>query len=99
MFARLVVASSVLVGATCAAVVADEQADKLVGVWHPAKSEDTVEFTKDGKLTVKVTAGGKTADIQGTYEVKDGKITATLTLKGESNPIQRSRNSYSPSRS
>jgi uncharacterized protein (TIGR03066 family) len=86
MFVRLVVASSVFLGAVCSAAAADEQAEKIVGVWRPAKSEDTIEFTKDGKITVKRTIGGKAAEFQGTYAVKDGKISTTLTFRGETNP-------------
>lgn len=84
MLARFAVAGLFALAAVSAA--ADETADKLVGVWQPAKSKDTVEFSKDGKVLAQVTAGGKTVPTPGTYEVKDGKVVSTITLRGETNP-------------
>ena len=86
MLTRLIAAGLLVVGVALVAAAADQPADKLVGVWRPAKSEDTVEFTKDGKIIAQVTAGGKTVPIGGKYEVKDGKIVSTITLRGETNP-------------
>lgn len=69
----------------------DEKIDakKLIGTWKPVKSKDpstAAEFTKDGKIRVEVTGGGKTAVLDGTYKVEGGKLSSTLTLRGESDP-------------
>src|SRR5262245_43537384 len=58
--------------------------DKLVGTWEITKSavlppgtKATVEFTKDGKMTMTATVQGKTFTQSGTYKVNGDKITAT----------------------
>ena len=59
-------------------------ADKLVGTWEITKSavlppgtKATVEFTKDGKMTMTATVQGKTFTQSGSYKVNGDKITAT----------------------
>ena len=66
-------------------------AKKLVGKWEAQKlplGTGLVEFTKDGKLTVTFTFGGKTDKVEGTYKLdgnklsvdfKDRKDTSTVT--------------------
>jgi uncharacterized protein (TIGR03066 family) len=82
----LILAGTLLLGMALVAAAGDPTTKKLVGVWRPEKSQDTVEFTKDGKIIVQITAGGKAVAIEGKYEVKDGKVVATITLRGETNP-------------
>src|SRR5215471_11549230 len=58
--------------------------DKLVGTWELTKSpvlppgtKATVEFTRDGKMTMTATRRGKTFTVGGTYKIEGDKITAT----------------------
>jgi uncharacterized protein (TIGR03066 family) len=75
-----------------------DTAKKLVGVWEVTKSKDappgaTVEFTKDGKMALKVKAGDKTLSITGTYKVKGQSVITTLSVGGkektETNKIKK----------
>jgi len=76
----------------------DLDGKKLVGVWSLAKAGgnlpegSTVEFTKDGKLTVQVKSDGKEVKLEGTYtfakdqlsvklKLGDDKIEETMTVK------------------
>jgi uncharacterized protein (TIGR03066 family) len=59
--------------------------EKLVGTWAPAKApegapEATIEFTKDGKLTVTAKVGEKTITLEGTYKLDGDKL--AVTMKG-----------------
>ena len=60
---------------------------KFVGKWEVTKSEvpnltgSTVEFTKDGKLTVMATIEGKKEEFIGTYTVDGDKLKVTLKPK------------------
>ncbi len=66
----------------------DDHAKKIVGKWVVDKSEDlpdgaTVEFTKDGKLTVVAKADGKELKLEGTYKIEKDKITTKITFNGK----------------
>jgi uncharacterized protein (TIGR03066 family) len=58
--------------------------EKIVGVWEiqakgaPPGATPTMEFTKDGKLTLIAKAGDKEFKVEGTYTVEDDKLTTTL---------------------
>ena len=61
--------------------------DKLIGTWEMTKSEAvppgtkaTVEFTRDGKITMTATLQGKTVSDGGTYTLNGDKL--TFTRKG-----------------
>jgi len=63
---------------------ADEKVDaaKLVGKWEMVKSDEQtapkgalVEFTKDGKVTLTLDAGGKKFEMGGTYKLAGDKLT------------------------
>jgi uncharacterized protein (TIGR03066 family) len=55
--------------------------DKVIGTWEIVKGTipdgSTVEFTKDGKLTIAIKAEGKTVTMEGTYSVDGDKILLT----------------------
>jgi len=88
-----------IVGAVAVAVLflgaarADDKkidAAKLVGKWELTKSGSeglpkgtVVEFTKDNKVTVSVTANGKEDKYSGSYKVEGDKLTVKLTIPGE----------------
>lgn len=98
--------SAVMVGCfalVAVAAAADEKAvdkDKLIGAWKLAKSGGkaatenvVIEYTKDGKLKIVMTAppglakGGKKAaaqtfTVEGTYKVEKDKITVALKQGG-----------------
>jgi uncharacterized protein (TIGR03066 family) len=56
--------------------------EKIVGIWEVrtkgAPPGATMEFTKDGKLTIHVKAGERELNIEGTYKVDGDKLIATL---------------------
>lgn len=60
--------------------------DKLVGKWELVKGSEglppgtTVEFVKDGKLVINLSANGKSLKMEGGYK-RDGDQ-LTLTMKG-----------------
>ena len=62
---KFIVACTITLAASPASRAEDTKS--LVGVWIAAKSEDTVEFTKDGKMKVKRDIGGKPGVFEGTY--------------------------------
>jgi uncharacterized protein (TIGR03066 family) len=67
---------------------ADKPQDLIVGKWVPAKESDkekgTVEFTKDGKVILKLMEGDKKIDINGTYKfITDDKVEVELDFMGE----------------
>ena len=86
----LVVASAVAQDAKDAKKDAID-AKKLVGKWEAKDlplGQALVEFTKDGKMTITFTFGGKTDKVEGTYKLdgntlsvdfKDRKDTSTVT--------------------
>src|SRR5262245_48327536 len=68
----------------------DEVAKMLVGKWAMKDTidgkevEGTVDFTADGKMTVKATSNGMEVAINGTYKVIDGtSIEMVYDRKGE----------------
>lgn len=75
--------------ALAAAATADDKkelpdAKKLVGRWEPREAKKDValvlEFTKDGKTALTVTAAGKTEKLEGTYKLTGNKLKVKLTL-------------------
>jgi uncharacterized protein (TIGR03066 family) len=93
-----VAAAAVLVGVVAAQDKKDPKKDdkkvdaaKLLGRWEltrstldPRPKSAIVEFTKDNKVTVAVTAGnGKEDKYTGTYKVNGDKLTVKLTIPGE----------------
>ncbi len=59
--------------------------DLIVGQWIPTQEKDkdkaVLEFTKDGKVILKVTDGGKTVELAGTYKfLGEDKIEVELAL-------------------
>jgi uncharacterized protein (TIGR03066 family) len=92
------VAAGVLFGVAAAQDKKDPKKDdkkvdavKLLGRWEltrstldPRPKSAIVEFTKDNKVTVAVTAGnGKEDKYTGTYKVDGDKLTVKLTIPGE----------------
>jgi uncharacterized protein (TIGR03066 family) len=72
----------------CLTVQADEKKDiakMVVGKWEASKTDEgtipvgtKVEFTKDGKMSVKGKQGEQVLDMTGTYKVDGDKIEMTL---------------------
>ena len=62
------------------------KAAKLVGKWETVKGQlpagSTIEFSKDGKITVAVKREGKTEKHTGTYKFDGGKIAVTRKYEG-----------------
>ena len=61
---------------------------KLVGTWVVEEGKglakgDTLQFTKDGKVTVTHKRDDKERKVQGTYKVEGDKLVTTKTKKGE----------------
>jgi len=66
--------------------------DKLVGTWTFVKTDSkdapppgatmTVEFTKDGKVTVTFTLKEKSSKSSGTYKVEGNQLTTTMKGRG-----------------
>jgi uncharacterized protein (TIGR03066 family) len=96
-FLAALAAAAVVVGLGTAQDKKDPKKDdkkvdaaKLVGKWEltrstldmPPKSA-LVEFTKDNKVTIAVTANGKEDKYSGTYKVNGDKLTVKLTIPGE----------------
>jgi uncharacterized protein (TIGR03066 family) len=90
-------AAAVLIGAAAAQDKKDPKKDdkkvdaaKLIGRWELTRStldmapkSAVVEFTKDNKVTVSVTANGKEDKYSGSYKVEGDKLTVKLTIPGE----------------
>jgi uncharacterized protein (TIGR03066 family) len=58
---------------------------KIIGTWAVTKSEEaapgtTLEFTKEGKLKLTLTVGGKPIFLEGSYKVEGDSI--KVSLKG-----------------
>ena len=81
----LTLAALVLVGLNARAE--DARASKLVGKWEAVKGHlpagSTIEFSKDGKITVSVKQEGKTVKHAGTYKLDGGKISVTRKYEGK----------------
>ena len=63
-------------------------AKKLVGVWRVVKSDEAppgarVEFTRDGKVSIRFTAKGRTYNPKGTYKLAGNKLTTRVALGGK----------------
>src|SRR4051812_351326 len=62
-------------------------AKKLVGKWEPKEKEEgksaVIEFTKDGKVSVTISAKGKEFALDGTYKVDGNKVTTTMNFNGK----------------
>jgi uncharacterized protein (TIGR03066 family) len=69
------------------ALAADKASDLIVGKWEPkdTKQKGTVEFTKDGKVNLKIEdPAGKVVEITGTYKFNgDDKVEVELNFMGE----------------
>ena len=63
----------------------DDNAKKIIGSWERKMKEATVslEFTKDGKLTVSMEFDGKTLKAAGTYKIKGDDISVVLDFGGK----------------
>ena len=68
---------------------ADEKKDidkaKLVGKWKVTKGENvpagaTIEFTKDGKLSMSFDVNGTIMKVEGTYKVEGDKLHTTIKM-------------------
>lgn len=89
------VALSLLVLAAASGILrADDKKDankeKIVGVWTLTKSSQegmpeglTIEFTKDGKLAVRVKAGDQEFKLDGTYAISGDKVNVKVAFGGE----------------
>jgi uncharacterized protein (TIGR03066 family) len=95
---RIVVALAAFFGLTFVLTAGSDTAKKLVGVWEITNNKEappgaTVEFTRDGKMTVRAKVGEKELKIEGTYELKDDAIVTKLSVGGktktESNKIRK----------
>lgn len=85
---------SVLLAAVASSFVrADDKKDankeKIVGTWLLVKTEGdipeglTIEFTKDGKLSVKIKAGDMDFNITGTYTLDGDKVNVKVKFGDE----------------
>ena len=85
----LTVAMAVVMIALAGTAPAADEDKKIVGKWEITKSGSdlppgtTIEFTKDGKLTVVLKIEGKDEKITGTYKVDKTKLTVKLEAGGE----------------
>src|SRR5262249_5358453 len=64
----------------------DSNKEKIIGTWEIVKSEGgvppgtTLEFTKDGKLTIKVKVDDKTVTVSGTYAIDGDKLKTVVKI-------------------
>jgi uncharacterized protein (TIGR03066 family) len=81
----LTLAAFILVGLNARAE--EDKAAKLLGKWEAVKGQlpagSTIEFGKEGKITVSVKQEGKTEKHAGTYKLDGGKINVTRKYDGE----------------
>lgn len=85
---RIVAVGVLIAGLVVFLRAAEEKTDNkalIVGIWELIKVSDgprditTMEFTKDGKLKMKLKGtDGKEIDVDGTYVVEGDKLTATI---------------------
>src|SRR5206468_4608222 len=65
-----------------------DTAKKLIGTWELTKGEGPkgamFEFTKDGKMIMRIKQGEKEFKIEGTYELKEESLTTKLGSGGKS---------------
>jgi uncharacterized protein (TIGR03066 family) len=86
---RLLCIGVILIGESAAAAPAPKaNRQKILGVWEVTKSDDgtpagtTIEFTKDGKMTVKAKVGDETLTLEGIYKLERDKVTLTYREPG-----------------
>jgi uncharacterized protein (TIGR03066 family) len=89
---RTLIGTAVVLAA-CGLAVADDKKDerfdaaKLVGKWEPKEAkkgeEFELEFTKDGKVTVKGTLDGKPQTLEGVYTLAGDKLSFEVKAPGE----------------
>ena len=64
-----------------------DTAKKIIGLWEITKGDAppgaTIEFTKDGKLSLRAKVNNMDLKVDGTYEVKDESIVSKLTFNGQ----------------
>ena len=88
-FNKFVVAGILMLGVAFGATAGTaDNAKKIVGVWEVTKSKDappgaTVEFTKDGKITMRAKVGDKKIEFGGTYKVEKDKINVVVSFEGK----------------
>ena len=62
-------------------------AKKLLGKWEPSEkkmdAEVTIEFLKDGKLSITANGAGKEFKFDGTYKVNGNKLELALSFGGK----------------
>ncbi|MBN9117639.1 MAG: TIGR03066 family protein [Planctomycetes bacterium] len=90
---RAILGCALMILGICSCLCADDKksepidAKKLVGKWEPKeKPKDasvTIEFTKDGKVTVAVVADDKGSKFEGTYKVDGNKLTVAMKTSGK----------------
>jgi len=85
---RFAMAGMLIVSSAFVAVAGNDTAVKLVGVWEVTKSKGplggTVEFTKEGKIRIRIKIKDKNVEIDGSYKLENEKIIATLNFGGKS---------------
>jgi uncharacterized protein (TIGR03066 family) len=70
---------------------ADENATKIVGKWEITKADNkdlmgaAVEFTKDGKLIIKMKIDDKDVTLEGTYTVEKDKLVTKIKVDDQVN--------------
>jgi len=79
---------AVLLSVACVARAEDDFAKKILGPWLVDKSEElppgaTVDFLKDGKVTVSAKDKDKEVKHDGTYKVEKDKLTTKFTYNGK----------------
>lgn len=87
VFSAIVLGAFVLLSAGPAGAQADNAA-KIVGKWEVVKGEDipkgaTVEFTKDGKVSIVANIDKKEVKFEGTYTVEKDKLVTKITVDGK----------------
>lgn len=82
--------SVVVCMALSSVLVAQDNAQKIVGVWEEATNKGVnLEFTKDGKFKIKGKQGDKTFVIDGTYKVDGDKFTMTINGNTDTSKIKK----------
>jgi uncharacterized protein (TIGR03066 family) len=72
-------------------LAADDNAAKIVGKWEITKADDknlmgaAVEFTKDGKLIIKMKIDDKDVTLDGTYKVEKDQLLTKIKVEDQVN--------------
>jgi uncharacterized protein (TIGR03066 family) len=86
-FVGCAVVLALALGATAEAQDKKIDGTKLIGKWAPKEDKKggsmTLEFTKDGKLSLAVDFMGKSEKIDGTYKLTGDKLDVTLKFGGD----------------